>query len=597
MPKQKKKFLATSSLRPFLVVFLIIAFVVGTPYFKKTASLVLGISSITYYVDKENVGGTCADSNVGTTLDKPLCTLTKAQALAQPGDTVFIRRGTYAPFIFTKSGSSLGGYITYQSYNNEIVVFDAAKQAKDGLRLFGASYIKISGFEVKNAGDVWGAGIRLAPNGSSRAEYNIIENNNVHHNDINNNSGIQVNDGSYNKIINNRVYDNYMTGIWIVSHDTVMVGTEIVGNKSYNNILAGGNADGIAQTGTKLTGSLIKNNETFNNGDDGIDTWNTSGNTIVGNIAHDQKGLGDGNGFKLGGALVGNNKIIGNISYSNKTNGFDSNGSGGNEYYNNVAYGNTGFGFEDGWKHTSCTAATCRTTFINNIGLGNTRGNISVSNKTTTTSISHNNIWYNSSSDAAAVYNYTKHTTLGGFFNASGVDNPSNGSYSSLSVNPLFVNAAGFNFNLLASSPAIDKGDPVNPGNISAIGVPDIGAFEFSVTTPSPTPTTVPTVTTTPTPTTTADTTVPTIAIVSPLQGSTVKRERTTTIRVAASDNVGVKFVAFSVNGEAVCPQTYAPFECKWTPILANTSYTITATAYDNANNSATTSIVVQTRK
>jgi hypothetical protein len=83
-------------------------------------------------------------------------------------------------------------------------------------------------------------------------------------------------------------------------------------------------------------------------------------------------------------------------------------------------------------------------------------------------------------------------------------------STASLNVNPNFVNAASANFQLLAGSPAIDRGmnTGINRDVIQALRPSDtaydIGAYEFSssaVAPPPPTPTPTPSPTPTPTPT------------------------------------------------------------------------------------------------
>jgi len=71
------------------------------------------------------------DSTGNGSIDKPYKTLMKCQEIANSGDVVYIRGGTYKDFSiaasdanynyihkFTKSG------ITYQAYNQEKVVFD-----------------------------------------------------------------------------------------------------------------------------------------------------------------------------------------------------------------------------------------------------------------------------------------------------------------------------------------------------------------------------------------------------------------------------------------------------------------------------------------
>ncbi|HKO57846.1 MAG TPA: Ig-like domain-containing protein [Thermoanaerobaculia bacterium] len=81
-----------------------------------------------------------------------------------------------------------------------------------------------------------------------------------------------------------------------------------------------------------------------------------------------------------------------------------------------------------------------------------------------------------------------------------------------------------------------------------------------------------------------ADTTLPTCSITSPTAGSTVSG--TVTITAAATDNVGVTKVEIFVDGALRTTDTTAPYTWSWnTTTFANSSHTITAKAYDAANN------------
>jgi hypothetical protein len=80
------------------------------------------------------------------------------------------------------------------------------------------------------------------------------------------------------------------------------------------------------------------------------------------------------------------------------------------------------------------------------------------------------------------------------------------------------------------------------------------------------------------------DTTLPTCSITSPTAGSTVSG--TVTITAAATDNVGVTKVEIFVDGALRTTDTTAPYTWSWnTTTFANSSHTITAKAYDAANN------------
>ena len=83
--------------------------------------------------------------------------------------------------------------------------------------------------------------------------------------------------------------------------------------------------------------------------------------------------------------------------------------------------------------------------------------------------------------------------------------------------------------------------------------------------------------------TVTADTTAPTVSITSPTGGSV---SGTVSVTANASDNVGVSRVEFYVNGALQATDTATPYLYSWnTAGLASGSYTLTAKAYDAANN------------
>ncbi len=320
---------------------------------------------------------------------------------ARPGDVVSVRAGTYPAFRITRSGT-VDNYLSVTAYPGETVLINA-NGAYDGILLSGASYVRVSGFEVTGAKGAYGAGITIKESGSARGNYNIVENNRVYDNTSQNVQGILVSNGSYNKIINNKVYNNYLSGIAVISHTSISpngaVGNEVTGNESYSNTLGGGNTDGIKTEGGMTQGTIISNNIVHGNSDDGIDTWNTSGNTLTGNTSYENGLLntGDGNGFKLGGFTSensgaikyygGNNTVKGNTAYGNRYNGFDSNGSGANYYENNVAYSNgnanvsSAWGIQDSWRTNSDTR---QSTIINNNSYSNKTANYAKGVYTTT---------------------------------------------------------------------------------------------------------------------------------------------------------------------------------------------------------------------
>ena len=87
------------------------------------------------------------------------------------------------------------------------------------------------------------------------------------------------------------------------------------------------------------------------------------------------------------------------------------------------------------------------------------------------------------------------------------------------------------------------------------------------------------------------DTTLPSVSVSSPAAGATVSG--TTTISASASDNVGVTRVEFLVDGVLLSSDTTAPYSASWnTTTATNASHSLTARAFDAANNQATSTAV-----
>jgi hypothetical protein len=112
----------------------------------------------TYYVATNG-----DDSNPGT-LDQPWRTIQHAADTMAAGDTVQVRSGVYnEQIIISNSGDSQSGYISFSAYPNEKAIVDGTgvTSGSNGFDIHG-SYIKISGFEIRNWDangiDSWNAG-------------------------------------------------------------------------------------------------------------------------------------------------------------------------------------------------------------------------------------------------------------------------------------------------------------------------------------------------------------------------------------------------------------------------------------------------------
>jgi subtilisin family serine protease len=104
---------------------------------------------------------------------------------------------------------------------------------------------------------------------------------------------------------------------------------------------------------------------------------------------------------------------------------------------------------------------------------------------------------------------------------------------------------------------------------------------------PSPSPTASPS----PSPTPSPDTTPPTVAIISPINGATVSGNAS--VYVNASDNVAVTRVELYVDGKLNVSSTTAPFTLKWNTRKATAGmHVLQCRAYDAAGNTGTSAQV-----
>ena len=87
------------------------------------------------------------------------------------------------------------------------------------------------------------------------------------------------------------------------------------------------------------------------------------------------------------------------------------------------------------------------------------------------------------------------------------------------------------------------------------------------------------------------DTTPPTVSITAPANGATVSG--TVAVNATASDNVGVTKVEFYLDGALKSTDTTSPYSWSWdTTASANGAHSLTAKAYDAANNTGTSAAV-----
>ena len=273
------------------------------------------------------VSATGSDSGSGTALN-PFRTIEKAVTVVQPGQTIFIKGGTYnlvTPISLTKNGTETAP-ISMFANPGERPVLNFSGQPLDGsnrgIRLTG-SYWHIKGIDVTSAGD---NGMKI-----EGGSHNIIENCAFYRN---RDSGLQIDGGaSYNTVKNCDSYFN-------------------ADPPDY------GDADGFSPKLTAGSGNYFYGCRAWKNSDDGWDGYLRGADDISTSAENcwafengyfedgtDAGANANGNGFKMGGSddktLKHNFTLKNCLAFGNKAKGFDQNNNMGSmTLYNCTGHNN-----------------------------------------------------------------------------------------------------------------------------------------------------------------------------------------------------------------------------------------------------------------
>ena len=337
------------------------------PPTQSTTPPVVNITGKSYYVSES----TGSDANTGLSNALPFKLLSKAAAVAEAGDTVFVMNGTYAstsgPVLnITKSGVA-DKYITYKAYAGHTPKIFASGNVWNAVSING-SYTVLEGLELQgdNANltyaDAYAAFTASVGGAAAQAKFNTngisiggpaAESKMPHHIIIRNckvhdfpGGGISAIQADYTTIEGNTVYNNawYMmyggSGISILTpfnsdaadvnkYKNIVRSNIVYGNKTTvpwiglnparlsdgNGIILDVNQTGYNGTGVAYTGrTLVENNISFNNGGSGIHSFRADHVDIINNTAY-------GNGTVVGYADIfagsaTDVKIMNNIMYA-----------------------------------------------------------------------------------------------------------------------------------------------------------------------------------------------------------------------------------------------------------------------------------------
>ena len=216
-----------------------------------------GLAITTYYVATNG-----SDSNSGSQ-NSPFATMTHAATKADPGDTVYVRGGTYrfSQEQYIGSVGTSSNPISYQSYPGEKVILDGSRTPSNtNIVNVAGSHNIFKGFELDNAKFV----------------------------------GIVSWGGKNIQILNNVIQDSHRNAIF-VGYDknmTTASNIQIKNNTVYSNCLVNKsrNTDGgwPQAIGSSMASNItISNNHVYQNYGEGIGIVLTDGGVASGNKVHD----------------------------------------------------------------------------------------------------------------------------------------------------------------------------------------------------------------------------------------------------------------------------------------------------------------------
>lgn len=293
-------------------------------------------SGNTYYLSPSG-----SDSSGNGSQTNPWHTLNKAWAVVAPGDTIYLKGGTYqyasSQILRNKNGQE-GKMIKIWAAPGEYPVITPAASFSDtrGIQIYG-DYIHVKGLEITGFQQKSGANFYYGITAQD-SDNNIFEQLVVHDNGF----GFSIgNDSGGNLVLNSDFYRN---------SDPL---TYVEGNLPY------GGADGLTiRTSDKYKTNTIRGCRMWWNSDDGIDLFNNEGTIIIEDSWAFWNGFkpgtfeaaGDGQGFKIGPTATDQSSSVRrilrrNVAFENRQRGYDQNTANAiTQLYNNTAYNNAHIG-------------------------------------------------------------------------------------------------------------------------------------------------------------------------------------------------------------------------------------------------------------
>ena len=229
------------------------------------------------------------------------CTITAAEQVALPGDTVSVAAGTYPPARITASGTEAAPIIVSAVPGS--VLIDAGA-GRNGLGISGVHDVEISGVNIRGGSSqaVWVSASQRVSLISATVSESAIH-------------GIQVANSQDIAIASSTIIDNQSAGIMETGVDSGDIySTDIVSGNGTGGPQYLGSGIEVAGTGTQIIGCTITHNGLSKLYEHGVYIaavavgWTISGSTISGSSGADVKAAGSNGSIvssTLGSARLG----------------------------------------------------------------------------------------------------------------------------------------------------------------------------------------------------------------------------------------------------------------------------------------------------
>lgn len=280
------------------------------------------------------------DSNPGTST-APFGTLARGVSALQPGDTLYVRGGTYSEYTLDSipGGTSWSAPVTVAAYPGETVVLQPRDYRVLHFEGSNTHYIVIDGLILDGSYVTYDAVKITSGSSTGTADHIRLKNCEVRNAPY---QGILITEGSdANEFLNLKVHDNGTTdfnhGFYITSGNNLIERSAIYRNAGWGVHLYTGDTSGAASS------NIVRNNQIYNNarvGNRGPGILLGSG---TGNMAYNNLLWGNNGGIQVDYGAAAQTKVYYNTVYNNRSFGITV-GSGSSQAVirNNIVYKNGG---------------------------------------------------------------------------------------------------------------------------------------------------------------------------------------------------------------------------------------------------------------